>query len=295
MKKIKYIILICIISMIAFSNCQESDVPDPSKSVIKVDNENQNQFDIFLKREFVAPYNVELLYKLPDIETNLNNYVVPSDYNQSIKMANLIKYLAFEPYTKVVSQEFMQKYFPKMIVLVGSGAYNNNGTVILGTAEGGLKITLYDINNMDVTDIDNLNDRYFRTIYHEFSHILHQNIPYTRDFNQITSADYVQDEWNRYWPSNGVTSLEKGFISDYASKSPDEDFVELIAHYMTKPQSEWDTIITNAGAGGAIITQKITIVKSYLQSSWSIDLDALRDEVLLRQNNLDSQDLDNIN
>jgi substrate import-associated zinc metallohydrolase lipoprotein len=281
--------------MITFSNCQETDIPDSSKSIIKVDNTTQNQFDIFLKREFVAPYNVELLYKLPDIETNLNDYVVPSDYSQSIKMANLIKYLALEPYTKIVSKEFMQKYFPKMIVLVGSGAYNNNGTVILGTAEGGLKITLFDINSMDVTNIDQLNDRYFRTIYHEFSHILHQNIPYTTDFNQISSTDYVQDEWNEFWPSNGVTSLQKGFISDYASKSPDEDFVELIAFYMTKTQAEWDAIVASAGTGTGIITQKIAIVKSYLEASWNIDIDALRDEVLLRQNNLGSQNLDNIN
>ncbi|WP_237277533.1 zinc-binding metallopeptidase [Tenacibaculum ovolyticum] len=295
MKNIKYIILICIISIITFSNCEETDVPSADKSVINQDFSDKSKFDIFLKREFVDTYNVELLYKLPLIETDLNSYIVPADYNQSVRMSNLVKYLALEPYAKIVSKEFLKKYFPKMIVLVGSGSYDNNGTVILGTAEGGLKVTLYDINSLDITDIDRLNDRYFRTIYHEFSHILHQNIPYTTEFDKLSATDYVEDEWNTFWPSGGVTSLQKGFISDYASKSSNEDFVELIAHYMTKPETEWNSIVAGAGTGTDLLTQKIGIVKSYLKDSWNIDLDALRDEVLLRQANLGSQDFDNIN
>ncbi|MGV4486355.1 putative zinc-binding metallopeptidase, partial [Ornithobacterium rhinotracheale] len=30
-----------------------------------------------------------------------------------------------------------------------------------------------------------------------------------------------------------VSSLSRGFVSDYSSKEPNEDFVELLAHYVT--------------------------------------------------------------
>ena len=295
MKNIKYLLFTLLLT-ITFNSCQESDLPSAEKSVINSENGIENQFDIFLRREFVTPYNIDVLYKLADIETDLNNYVVPSSYSQSIRMANLMRYLALEPFSKVVSKEFLQNYFPKQVVFVGSGAYRNNGTVLLGTAEGGLKIALYDINNLDVTDLERLNARYFRTIYHEFAHILHQNIPYTQDFVVLSATDYVQDEWNTFWPSGGVTSLEKGFISDYASNDPNEDFVELFAFYISKTPAEWDALISGAGiSGGAIITQKVGIVKSYMKSSWNLDMDTLRDEILMRQSNLSSQDLDNIN
>ncbi|MCL7761819.1 putative zinc-binding metallopeptidase [Polaribacter sp. Z014] len=294
MRKIIYIFIAAMCSTAIFTSCEETDLPSPDKSVIKVENGIENQFDVFLRKEFVSQYNVELLYKLPDIESDLNYYVVPSDYEKSIKMANLINYYFFEPFKEVGSLEFIKKTTPKMFVLVGSGAYNNNGTVLLGTAEGGLKVVLYDINNIDVTDIERLNDRYFRTVYHEFGHILHQNKPYTRDFEKITGTTYVQDEWNTIWDAG--ESLEAGYISDYASNQPNDDFVELIAHYLTKSSTEWSDIITAAGdEGGPIITQKLTIVKNYLKESWNIDMDDLRDNILVRQQNLNNLDLDNIN
>lgn len=48
--------------------------------------------------------------------------------------------------------------------------------MVLGTAEGGMKITLYNVNdiNPDQIDINLLNDYYFQTMHHEFAHILHQ-------------------------------------------------------------------------------------------------------------------------
>lgn len=48
--------------------------------------------------------------------------------------------------------------------------------MVLGTAEGGMKITLYNVNdiNPDKIDINLLNEYYFQTMHHEFAHILHQ-------------------------------------------------------------------------------------------------------------------------
>ena len=51
---------------------------------------------------------------------------------------------------------------------------------MLGTAEGGKKITLYEVNSLDFenVDIEVLNEYYFKTMHHEFAHILHQKRNY---------------------------------------------------------------------------------------------------------------------
>ncbi|MGY0407953.1 MAG: zinc-binding metallopeptidase [Polaribacter sp.] len=296
MKKIKLVLLISFL-IVSFTSCSEKDIPDESESVVKIDGgATKTKFDIFLNREFIVPYNIEFEYKLSDIETDFNYSIVPTTYEKGVKMANLIKYLCLEPYNKVAPKGFLKKYFPKQILLVGSAAFRNNGTRLLGTAEGGLKITLYEINNLDVTNVQNLFRLYFRTIYHEFSHILHQNIDYTTDFDKITATKYVGGTWNTFWDPSTKPSNKAGFISDYASKEPNEDFVELIAHYLTNTQQSWNDIISDAGStGGPIITRKMEIVRKYLKDTWKIDIDALRDEIQSRANNLDNIDLDNIN
>ncbi|MDO7138012.1 zinc-binding metallopeptidase [Algibacter lectus] len=294
MKKINFLILL-IFSSVIFNSCENTDALDRNVSVVNGDDGEKTQFDLYLDREYVDPYNISFLYKLPDIETNFNHTLVPATLENSIKMSNLVKYLCLEPYDAVAPEFFMKKFFPKQLLMVGSAAYQNNGTRIIGTAEGGLKISLFEINNLDVTNIETLNALYFRTIYHEFSHILHQNVDFSSDFDAITETTYVGDSWNESWtaanPSNAA-----GYISNYASKEATEDFVELIAHYITSSTSTWDDIIAAAGdTGGPIITQKMELVKKYLQTTWSINIDDLRDEIQTRSANLNDQDLDNIN
>ncbi|AUC21292.1 hypothetical protein BTO15_03850 [Polaribacter sejongensis] len=291
MKKIKYLLFILVIT---FSSCEENDVPNPDESAISTDFGYQNQFDKFLAREFVEPYNIEVLYKLPDIESNYNYTLVPAEYEKSIKLANLIKYLCLDAYSAVAPAGFLEKTFPKMLVFVGSFGYNSNGTILLGTAEGGLKVSLYGVNDLDETSPEQLNNYYFNTIHHEFGHVLHQNIPFSTDFTQIVGAGYIGDEWSTAWGAG--ESLQAGFISDYSSNQVSDDFVELISHYILSTESDWATTIEEAGdVGGPLINQKIAIIKAYLTSSWSIDMDELRAEIQNRYANLSSQDLDNIN
>ncbi|WP_043707101.1 zinc-binding metallopeptidase [Tenacibaculum ovolyticum] len=297
MKNIKYLLLALTITL---SNCEETDIPNPDKSAISTDFGHQNQFDKFLKREFVAPYNIEVLYKLPDVETDYAYKLVPAEYAKSVKLANLIKYLCLDAYNAIAPTSFLKKTFPKQLVFVGSPGYNSNGTILLGTAEGGLKVSLYNINSLDVNNVDQLNELFFNTIHHEFAHVLHQNIAFSTDFEQLTLSageEYVGGSWSTAdgYPSD-LAALQAGFITRYASKSESEDFVELISHYILAKEADWATTLTTAGTTGAgIINSKMIIVKSYLKDSWEIDIDVLRAEIQNRYDNLSSQDLDNIN
>ena len=180
-----------------------------------------------------------------------------------------------------------------MINLVGSPAYNNNNTQVLGTAEGGLKVTLYKVNELDDAMLHNyatLNLYYFHTMHHEFTHILNQKKPYNTAFNQITESAYVSGDW--YFVDNSAAH-QAGFVTPYAMSEGTEDFAEMLSVYVTTSSADWDALLTDAGTTGApIIIQKLDYLRTYMQESWGIDINQLRDVVLRRASELSTLDLD---
>jgi substrate import-associated zinc metallohydrolase lipoprotein len=274
----------------SFYACSEDSLS--SESVIKVDQGVKNEFDAWLMKTYTKPYNIDFKYRMEDIESDMSHYLVPADYNQSIRMAHLIKHLCLDVYDEVVSSDFTKRFFPKMIHLVGSAAYNNNGTMVLGSAEGGLKITLYMINDLDPTDVPMLNEYYFHTIHHEFTHILTQTVPYSSEFDQISSKDYISDNWNTL---KGADALKKGFITPYASKEANEDFAELVSVYITSSEAEWNKLRSDAGAAGAkIIDQKFVIIANYMKNVWGFNISNLRDVIQQKSSEVPTLNLDEL-
>lgn len=289
----KYIKYLAIAAFAVFAaSCQEKPL-DPDSQILDSKVE-QNEFDKWLVTNYVDTYNIMFKYRMEKNESDFNYWLVPATYENSIKMAKLMKFLCLEPYDVITgSREFIKSYYPKMIHLVGSGAYRNNGTFVLGTAEGGLKITMYFVNEMRL-DPDYLNEYYFKTMHHEFAHILNQTKPYSTDFNTISGSEYVTDTWSDAWESD-AEAQQNGFISQYASSEAGEDFVELLSIYVTNTEAYWNNIIKNAGAGADIINAKFEIVYNYMLNSWNIDLNELRDEILTRQGQIETLDLETLN
>ena len=238
----------------------------------------------------------------------MNYNLLPADYTQSVHIAKLTKYLWFEAYDELTgSQDFMRKYCPRTIFLVGSPAYNPElGTELLGTAEGGLKITLYKVNSLDDMNMEKRNFYYFRTMHHEFGHILHQTINYPKDFEQISLSDYTSSDWSN---KTDRQMYCKGFVSAYGSSEPREDFVEFIAHYVTHTPEYWNKLLALADStykygrvvinpdklkGSIVMNQKLEMIKRYLKDSWQIDLEKLREIVQRRTDHLDDLDLDDL-
>lgn len=267
-----------------------SDALDPDKSVITEDTSVKNSFDEWLYTNYVIPYNIRFLYKMQDIEADISYTLSPADYTKSTQMARIVKHLCLEAYDEVTGgKDFICQYFPKMFHLVGSAAYNSNGTIMLGTAEGGLKITLYMVNDVDISNVQLLNNYYFHTIHHEFAHILHQTKNYPVEYKDLSGKFYVQDSW-----IYNLEYLEQGFVTAYSSKEPNEDFVEVISTYVTSTREEWEKLLTAAGEKGRpIIEKKIAICKNYMLATWHIDLDKLRTIIERRSSELGMLGLDN--
>jgi substrate import-associated zinc metallohydrolase lipoprotein len=252
-------------------------------SVITVTQTKQNDFDRWLAANFLLPYNIDFKYRFEMNESDMNYFTIPADYEYSVVMAHLVKYLCVETYDEVAGITFTRTYFPKMFFLTGEWEYRNNGTIILGTAEGGKKIFLAGVNLLPqyMKTPEDLNHFYIKTIHHEFTHILNQTIDYPVDFSMITGTDYVADSWSDA-PFN-TTFLQRGFITDYAQHSDGEDFAEMLSEYITHDQQWWDIQIDKAGEKGYLINAKLDIVRSYMQDSFNIDIDVLRATVLRRQ------------
>ena len=206
-------------------------------------------------------------------------------------MAKLTKYLWIDSYNELLGDTFIKTYCPRMIQLIGSKAFNSQGSVVLGTAEGGLKITLYNINGLNPSSpsIDFLNEWFFKTMHHEFAHILHQTKNYSTNFNLI-STDYQGPSWLNL--ESDTVANKMGYVTCYASYSPDEDFVEIISNYVTHAKGYWESVLATAGEeGGDKLARKFEIVRNYLQESWGIDIDKLRDIVQKRSANISQLDL----
>lgn len=216
-----------------------SDEPDPSSYTYK--------FDKWINKNFRDIYNVDFKYLMEDVEADMQYNLVPATYENARDLALLTKYLWYDSYKELTGEDFIKSYGPRILHLVGSPAYNpNSGTETLGLAEGGLKVTLFKVNEMDLSDINMLNEYYFRTMHHEFGHILHQTKSYPTDFNLLSTGRYDDSSWQSKQPGY-VASL--GFITNYASSQAREDFAETIANYLTRTEDQMDLILWMAKQG----------------------------------------------
>lgn len=200
--------------------------------------------DTFVKKNFLEPYNLRYLYRMQDIGSDMNYNLVPCSYDQSVTLAVLCKYLWYDVYEKHVGTLFLKNYSPRIIHVIGSPAYNpTQGTMVLGTAEGGLKITLYNAEQLSPADIDYMNEFFFKTMHHEFGHILNQRYNRPTDFDLISNGKYNAIDWNNTPDS---VALSQGFVSNYASSQAREDWVEVIANYIVKDTITWRNMLNTA-------------------------------------------------
>ena len=301
MKKYIYIVILGLAVGLGLGSCSEDAPSDPTN--FPTTPVERNAFDQWLLKNFTYPYNVSFLYKMKDIESDMTKNLVPADSAKSTKLAIIIKYLWFDAYAEAIGPNFIKENVPRVIHLIGSPAFNSNGTIVLGTAEGAQKVTLYTVNSLtdeNLKDYSYLNDYYFHTMHHEFTHILNQKVAYNKNFDKVTASGYVSGDWTNV---EDVDAQKKGFVTAYAMEEGKEDFAEMLSTYVTSTPTQWEKILSTAGANKVdetltarqALEQKLAFVRDYMSKSWGLDIDKLRDAVLHRGNELSSLDLEHLN
>jgi len=285
--------LLFLFGLTALVSCKKEDPLDVENITgLGGDTWVKTPLDQWLYDTLVVPYNIATKYKWDQSELDLNKDIVPPDESKVIPVMSSVKRVWIDPYILQGGEFFFKKYCPKLFVLAGSANWNLDGSITLGTAEGGRKIVLYLLNDFKnksmpgYTPADSaIPKQMFHVIHHEFGHILDQNIRRPVAFDEVCKGLYTADWIN----TNDYAARQDGFVTAYAESSPFEDFVEMISIMLTEGRSGFDDIVnsitgtsvrgTTADQAKARLRQKESLVVNYYKQAWSIDFYTLQTRV----------------
>ncbi|MFD0792110.1 putative zinc-binding metallopeptidase [Mucilaginibacter litoreus] len=274
MKKI-YIVSLLIMLITAASSCKKEGTLHANLDAIDRNQSAKTDLDRWIDENFVVPYNIEVKYRWDAFELNLSKDMTPPLESQVIPAMQTVKDVWISTYESVGGKDFMKINAPKQFVLVGSPEFNGDGTITLGTAEGGRKIVLYVINNFDKSNTQNVKQM-IQVIQHEFTHILNQKVAFDPAFSLVTKADYTAN-WN-------IPSLDDaralGFITQYSRSNPIEDFAEMVANMLMMGSYEYNNIVNALPLDPRTkLRKKEQLVVEYFKTAWGIDFYALQQAV----------------
>jgi substrate import-associated zinc metallohydrolase lipoprotein len=279
-------IYILIFAVVLFTSCKKTENLDRDIVGLGGDTWAKTDLDNWLYDTFTKPYNINVKYKWDGTEYDNTKTLVPADIVRVKPLMEMVKSAWIDPYAASVNQNFIKTYAPKNYVLVGSLSYNASGTVTLGEAEGGIKITLFNVNNFTSSNRA-VAKRVLKTIHHEFVHILNQTVIYQKEFPLVTPSGYTSD-WN-----NSSAFAANGFITQYAQAAPGEDFAEMASIMLTDGKLAYEATLTaNTNATAvANIRAKEALVVAYYKQTWGIDFYTLQNRVQAALNNTASEDV----
>lgn len=279
MKVFKY--YFCFILTMFFVACSEEDF-NPNQDILGLGGDDvvQTEVDHWIYENLIQDYNIDVKYKWDQSELDLNKTLVPIKEELVIPVMSVVKKVWIEPYETLVGANFIRQLAPKRYVLVGSPEYNSDGTIKVGEAEGGKKITIFRLNWFSASDKE-LIQEIMKTVHHEFGHTMHQTIMYPVEFKAITPGGYVT-AWSN---TDDSDAIKLGYISRYARSTPDEDFVEMISRIavygrdwyearVAKAQAVYEDPTQNVGMAynpAEALRQKESMVINYLKDTWGVD------------------------
>ena len=295
MKKIYISFLLSALLMIS---CQKDETI--ADSIIKDSGAEVTELDTWIYDNFTKPFNIQVKYKWDESEVAGDKILTPVKEEMVKPFLEAVLSIWVKPYVDVIGDEFIKLYIPKQLMLVGSGNYMSDGSVMMGQAESGKKITVFGINEFSTKRRSKLVSQ-FHTIHHEFAHILHQTKMYPSDFASVTPGDYT-NQW--YDPNVNKSYKEKGFISEYSMSNVNEDFVEIVSTLLTSEVDDWKykteefNIYTSDAFGAPVdeaktkiarelIKKKEKIVVDYFKRTWNIDLYELQKIINNEIDNID--------
>lgn len=251
-------------------SCRDEDTLDVS--FLDTDPSEKSSIDLWIDENYTGPFNIAVEYKWDPYELPSNRVLVPVKEDKVIPVMKVIKDTWIDPYVLKAGEAFVKEHAPKQFVLVGSAKYNDDGTIVLGEAESGRKVTLFVVNDFNRQNVPAVKQM-LHTIHHEFAHILHQTILYPREYKQVTPSGYTASWYN----TDDETARALGFITPYARASSDEDFVEMISMMLVEGRTGYEAILSKVPEEGrALLRKKEAFVVSYFKQSWNIDVYALQ-------------------
>jgi substrate import-associated zinc metallohydrolase lipoprotein len=282
MNNLRIYLTAILVTGILASSCKKDNPGDVSNIPgLGGDSVVATSIDNWIRDSLTIPFNVSAKYRWDQGELDFSKDLTPPDEAKIIPVLSSIKKVWINNYVAEAGTTFMKTYIPKFFILVGSASWNTDGTITLGTAEGGRQIILYVLNDFLIKGMpgyvpaDSFNiKQMFHTIEHEFGHILHQTVLYPAAFKQISVGSYTSN-WNN---TTDKEANENGFVTAYAQAAYDEDFVETIAIMLIEGKAGFDALVNSVSSttGQSKLRQKEAIVVNYYKDVWGINFYSLQ-------------------
>jgi substrate import-associated zinc metallohydrolase lipoprotein len=259
----------------ATSSCKKEHLNQVDISDLNPDEAASNTaLDQWLKTTFLDEYNVNVIY-------HYNRYYHEPDRNVSPPKEETVQPMMttvldgyIKPYRDIAGVTFIRTNIPTEFVLYGSTSYDASGIGYAGTAEGGVRINLFGLDNFSLSP--GFVTSRLHVIHHEFTHILNQRFVIPPDFAVITGSTYKAT-----WTSTPLDTAHKyGYVSSYASQNPAEDYAEVTSALLVSGQPWFDNWVKtcNYAPGQAALRAKESNVVNYF-SSINVDFRALQKKV----------------
>lgn len=291
-------ILLFFIAAGLFTSCKKEDFnPADAQNINGLGGDiwAKGPIDQWIYDSLTLPYNIAIKYKWDQFEdlADITKTLVPPKEEYIVPILSAVKKVWINTYIDEAGLPFFKKLTPKFFYMIGSPAFEQNGAIKLGVAEGGRKIILLAINYSKVKGMPDYNPadsfwikEMFHTIHHEFGHILHQNVLYPQDFKNL-NANLLTSNWTDYTDQE---ALSDGFVSAYAMDNSDEDFVETISLMLVNGRAGFESMIasippgiTNRGTTQAQaiarLRAKESIVVNYYKQVYNINFYSLQARV----------------
>ena len=276
MKLIKhYKNILLVLGILALVSCSHED--QPTESLLNYTPKVKTDLDKWIDQNYIDPYNISVQYEWNQNVVENNRFLYPPAIENVQPALEIIKKIWIDSYTTIGGADFVKIIAPRDFVLVGGVNVNpDNISNTLGLAEGGKRISLFQVDYVDSNDRASVT-QFVHTIQHEYVHILNQTKTFdVESWAKITPNDYSS---NPFSLTDGEAQ-ELGFISAYARSNYIEDFAETAAIILLMSKAEYDTLlasVTNPTAVAAL-KKKEALVVQYYRDAFNIDFYALRDE-----------------
>ena len=250
---------------------------DLGTSDLNTEKPTLNALDTWLRANFTTSHNIDVKYHWDENKTDLNRYLHPPKEDRVRPTMQAVKTVWLDSYSQVGGADFVKKIAPREILLIGGVNKNPSGTITLGLAEGGKRITFFSVDLVDLKDQAELTE-FISTIQHEYAHILTQTIPFDIEaYGKITPDNYTAQWFNE----SESDSRELGYITSYARSNPNEDFAEMVSRMLSNDKTEYDKLINAITSSTAKdkLREKEKFVVDYFKEKFNIDFYELQKAV----------------
>lgn len=270
------------------SSCYSSE--DLDVPVNEPDTGLDTELDIYIDENFTQEYGMAIRYKFVDNYVSPTQRVTPPRIEAVRPMLDFIEDFWIDPYLEVPNgEEFFRNHVPAEVVFLGGLIFNNDGTVILGLAEAGAQITFTNVNAVDPADTA-WRALQLQTVYHEFAHTVHQRYKLPNAFETFTPTGYTSA--GAWFTLNDQQALSRGFVSPYATSSPNEDYAETVAFFLFDPNFDSNFVelipdcdsedCATVNEGRVSISIKLAAISDHYERVTGLKLESLREAVQRR-------------